>query len=224
MPNSGRRLQIAHWEGFPMVSELALQGSLTSSLGQGSPWVPARGVCEEGLLSPSVIRSSLASVSSLCLSPLTALWFRGGGSWQTHYTCFVTSCISLRACSLCLVQWLLSRQAQVWMHFPGSWHDETWLAQLPCEHLAPLVFTVFPLQAFDMVVGTCFKDRSQHTWAAWDRVCVYTTWFPGINEGETNRTNRSAVQMVYTANNNEYNSYLSSICCVLVFGLRAFMY
>lgn len=49
------------------------------------------------------------------------------------------------------------------MHFPGSWRDETGLAQLPCERLAPLISTVFPEQTPDMVVGTGFRERSQHT-------------------------------------------------------------
>lgn len=49
------------------------------------------------------------------------------------------------------------------LHFPGSWHDETRLAQLLCEHLAPLLSTVFPEQTLDMVVGTGLGEHSHHT-------------------------------------------------------------
>lgn len=74
------------------------------------------------------------------------------------------------------------------MHFPGSWHDETWLAQFPSEHLAPLVSTMFSRQTPDMGEGTSFKDPSQHTYAE-ILICVHVTQFPGIDEGETKRTN-----------------------------------
>lgn len=65
------------------------------------------------------------SVTSHC--PLVQGW----GAWQTHYTCFVLMWVSPRVCScaLCNDGWVAGHRSAC--HFPGSWHDETWLAQFP---------------------------------------------------------------------------------------------
>lgn len=143
-----------------------------------------------------------------CLSHLAILW-------HIHCACFVCTCVSLRA-FLPLVQWLPSGLAQIWMHVPGRWCDDTWLAQLslwsfgyPCLHYIPFRDTCG-------LVGTSLWAHSQFTCEAQVfALCVYNT--APRDQYSWNQPNRGAIQTKSLTIHRASKHCLLSLCLAPVF-------